>query len=390
MARAISIVPPRQGSGRAYVTFSGIDESRGWHGWVFEIDLDRWRLGFGNRAISAVFVDTPEADCNGTDKVCGGGIWAYDGPRIEYGASGPEILVQTSNGRLDLSRGDYSQALLRLSPGLKFAPQCNMQVCSASDPSDPSPQCLSTCRNLFVPRLLPRDTFKVPDRRCDGKTYLQCLEAMDWDFGSSSPARVDVKGHRYFVTTGKTGDVFLIDGNVLGRLYDRKQSWPFCGTLAKPCPDWNAGLAITQPAVAMVDGDPIVIVTTFNEDPVHAAGVVAYRIVGAPAAPRLEEAWRVPDPAAPEGRKWFRAAPTRPIVSNVGREAVVWVADNAREGRILAIRARDGKVLANVRTAGWPMRNARPLIFDGVLYLPAAVEGREDITWIEAYRIVAP
>ncbi len=66
---------------------------------------------------------------------------------------------------------------------------------------------------------------------------------------------------------------------------------------------------------------------------------------------------------------------------------MVWVADNAREGRIVGIQVRDGHVLANIRTAGWPMRNARPVIHDNVLYLPAAVQDREDLTWIEAYAI---
>jgi hypothetical protein len=391
MARAVSILPSQQGEDRAYITFSGTDETQPWHGWLFEVDLDRWKLGFANRAISAAFVPTPEANCKGTaelEEVCGGGMWAYEGAKIEVGASGPEILVQTSNGRLDLSRGDFAQALLRLSRGLKFSPQCDLQACAGTNPRDPSHECLSTCRNLFAPRLFPTESYNPPDPRCRGKSYRLCLELMDWDFGSGSPARIITAGHRYYATIGKAGDLFLVDGEVLGRMYDRKQVAPFCGTPSVPCPNWNSGLTITEPAVTTVNGQPMVIVTTFNEDAMHWAGAVAYRVVGAPAKPRLEEAWRVPDPGSTEARKWFRAAPTRPIVSTIRGEPIVWVADNAREGRILAIRVRDGKVLANVRTAGWPMRNARPVIFGDTFYLPAAVQGREDITWIEAYKIV--
>jgi hypothetical protein len=139
-----------------------------------------------------------------------------------------------------------------------------------------------------------------------------------------------------------------------------------------------------------VDGSPLVVIATFNVDKVNPAGAVAYRITGAPRAPRLKEAWRVPNPASPEARKWFRAPPTRPVITNFRGEPVVWLADNAANGHLLAIRPRDGKILANIKTAGWPMRNSRPVIFNDVIYLPSAVQGRQRFTWIEAYRITTP
>ncbi|HJQ15632.1 MAG TPA: hypothetical protein VJ859_01415 [Allosphingosinicella sp.] len=391
LARAIALVPSRDGSGRAYVTFSGNSDQSDWHGWLFEVDLDTWGRGFQKRAISSVFVTTPENDCNdGTGgRICGGGIWAYAGALVHHSEKGPEILVQTGNGRFDLSRGDYSEALLRLTPGLKFAPQCDMRRCANDNPRDPSPQCLSTCQNLFVPRLKAEDPpVRAPDGACDGKTYLECLERMDWDFGASSPVRVETGGHSYYVTAGKAGDVYLIDGDILGIMYDRKQAGDYCGTDRVKCPDPNAGLAITQPVSTLVGNIPVVILGTYNEDNIHAAGVVAYRIVGAPTKPRLEEAWRVPEAKSAEARIWFRAPPTRPVIGTLRGEPIVWVADNAREGRILGIRVRDGRVLANVRSAGWPMRNSRPVIYRHVLYLPSAVQNRGDLTWIEAYRIV--
>ena len=390
-ARGLSIVPSAEGLGRAYVTFGGNNDQYAWHGWLFEVDLDRWRLMSAENAISAVFVATPEAECDdGTNgKICGGGMWAYAGPLIYQGAGGAEIFVQTGNGRLDLSRNDFSQSLLRVRPGLKFAPECNAQICAASNPRDPAPACLATCKNLFVPRLLPRDEpLDPPGGDCGDKTYLQCLELMDWDFGSSSPARVQIGGHPYFVTTGKSGDVFLIDGEVLGVMYDHKRAAAMCGTATIPCPSTSDGLAITQTAATTMEGKPLVVVATYNIDGVNPAGAVAYWVVGAPREPRLEEAWRVPSPASPEARTWFRAPPTRPIIAGVAEEQVVWIIDNDAAGHILAIRARDGKILADARSAGWPMRNSLPVIFNNVLYLPSAVQGREDITWIEAFQII--
>ena len=116
---------------------------------------------------------------------------------------------------------------------------------------------------------------------------------MDWDFGSSSPARVQVGGHPYFVTIGKSGDVFLIDGEVLGVMYDHKRAAAMCGTATISCPSTSDGLAIKTAATTM-EGKPLVVVATYNIDGVNPAGAVAYWVVGAPREPRLEEAWRVP------------------------------------------------------------------------------------------------
>jgi hypothetical protein len=394
LPRAVTYVPEAGASGQAYVTFGANGDQGAWHGWLFAIDLNVWKSGGIRRAITSVFVTTPEADCDdGTNgKICGGGLWAYDGVQIESNRGGPPtLLAQTGNGRFDLSRQDYGQALLRLDLDLRFSPQCDWNRCSKDDPRAPSEVCLASCRNLFVPRLLATDPpFRTPDGACGGKTYMECLEIKDWDFGSSTPRRIAAKGHSYYVTAGKAGDIFLIDGQSLGILYDRKQAVQLCGTKENPCNTPNEGLTMTQPELGYVDGTPTVIIPTYNTDAIHPSGIVAYRVVGIPQHPRLQEAWRVPDPASKEATRWFRAPPTRPIMSTVNHEQILWVADNGKEGRVLGIRVADGKVLANMRTAGWPMRNARPVIHDGILYLPAAVQGREDLTWIEAYRLPAP
>ena len=392
LPRAVTYNPAPSSLGHAYVTFGADRDQGAWHGWLFEIDLDAWAHGNTSGAISSAFSTTSESDCSDEteNKLCGGGLWAYGGPQIFHGPAGDEILVQTGNGRLDLARRSYSQAVLRLRPGLKFEPRCDARVCAGTNQRDPSNACLATCRDLFVPRLLPSDTPPRPyDHSCDKLTYMECLEFNDWDLGSISPVRVQAGGRSFYVTAGKGGDVFLIDTERMGVLYDRIQILDLCGTATDPCPDQQSGLIITEPAVATIDGEPVVIIPSFNRDATHAAGVTAYRVRVTDQGPKLQVAWRVPDPASPQARLWFRAPPTRPVLQMVGSEPVVWVADNSRGGHLLGIRVRDGRVLADIAAGGWPMRNSKPVIHNGVLYLPAAVQGHDDLTWIEAYSIAA-
>lgn len=388
---ALAYIPTETGMGRVYVSFGSTNDVEAWHGWLFELDLEAWRRGPPQRAISAVFVTTSEADCDdGTHgRICGGGIWAHSGPQIHRAADGFEIVVQTGNGRLNLGRRDYAQSLLRLRPGLEFTPECNSQLCANEDPTEPSPACLESCKNLFVPRLLPEDTpLRPADGSCNNQSYLQCLELQDWDFGANAPVRIELPGGpEVYVTAGKAGDVFLVDADTLGRMYDRKQATALCGTAGGLCALAHEGAIMTQPQVGWIDGSAIVVIPTFNPDPHHSAGVIAYKIALTAGQPQLRELWRVPDPATPEAKAWFRAPPTRPVIHEFEGEPVAWVADNAAEGRVLGIRVRDGRILANVRTAGWPMRNAKPVLHRNILYLPTAFPKRDDQTWIEAYRI---
>ena len=378
------------GLGKAYVTFGADRDQGSWHGWLFEVDLDAWSRGALKQAISAAFSTTSEAECDdGTNgELCGGGLWAYGGPQVYGGPDGDEIMIQTGNGRLDLARRSYSQSLLRLRPGLKFNPGCDALRCRADNQRDPSSGCLSTCRDLFVPRLSPSEApLRPADHSCDGLSYMACLELKDWDLGSVSPVRVEVGGKAYYVTAGKAGDVFLIDGDRLGILHDRKMTLDLCGAEGKPCPEPNAGLVITQPLIVTVDGAPLVVLANFNPDDIHSSGVTAYRIIQTTAGPKLQLAWRAPNPASPQARLWFRAPPTRPILQMIGSEPVIWIADNARDGHLIAIRARDGQIMADVTAGGWPMRNGKPVIYKNVLYLPAGVQGHDAFTWLEAYEI---
>ena len=388
---ALAHVPSTAGLGHVYVAFGSIHDEDAWHGWLFELDLDAWMRGPPDNPISSVFVTTPEVDCDDgkAGKLCGGGIWSYAGPQIYRSEGELDIVVQTGNGVLDLGRKDYAQSMLRLKPGLKFEPLCDEKRCRKINPRDPPDTCLSTCQNLFVPRLLPTDPpLRPPDGSCDGVTFLQCLEKKDWDFGSTSPVRVELPNNRtVYVTAGKAGDLYLVDGDTLGIMYDRKQVVDLCGTVNDPCSDSNEGLIINEPQIGWLEGLAVVIIATHSPDQSHAAGVIAYKIRTEANQPRLEKLWQVPDPATVEAKRWFRAPPTRPVIADFEGEPIVWVADNGPEGRVLGVRLRDGKIVANVRTAGWPMRNAKPVLYQNVIYLPTAVPSHENLTWIEAYRI---
>ncbi len=227
LPRSIAHIPSGGGFGHAYVSFGGNQDQGAWHGWLFELDLDVWRRGLPGRAILSAFVTTPEADCDdGTEgKLCGGGIWAYAGPDFHRSPTGYEILVQTGNGRLDLERGNYAQSLSAVRPRAQNSTPHVTGDSARADPREPSNECLATCRNLFVPRLLPTDTpLRPANGSCDGKPFMECLNINDWDFGSSSPVRVEAGGRAFYVTAGKAGDVYLLDAVRLGVLYDRRQA----------------------------------------------------------------------------------------------------------------------------------------------------------------------
>lgn len=389
---AVSALALISSAGRelVYVSFSSLGDQGGWHGWLFELDLGAWKRGPSRSAITSVFVTTPEVDCDGTSgKLCGGGLWGYSGPQTRRSDEGFEIIVQSGNGLLNLRTGDYAQSMLRLKPGLKFDPLCSAEQCTNIDPRNPPDACLRTCKNLFVPRLLPSDKpLRPADGLCDGKTFLQCLDVEDWDFGSSSPVFIDLPGKQsIYVTAGKAGDIYVLDATTLGIMYDRKQAVELCGTAEEVCPDTSEGMIISQPQVAWVEGRPVVVIATHNPDHVHAAGVIGYAIVTAVGEPHLKKIWQVPPSSAPEAKRWFRALPTRPIIADFEGEPIAWVADSGLEPRLLGIRIRDGKLVVNVRTAGSPQRNAKPVIYRNVLYLPTVVPSCGDLTWIEAYQI---
>jgi hypothetical protein len=311
--------------GLVYVGFGGSREEGPWHGWLFELDLDAWKSK-SSAAIRSELITTPEADCLGageTQRICGGGIWSAAGPQIYLDREGYEILVQTGNGRLDLARGSYAQSLMRMRKGLAFVPACSAVICGQTNPQDPPKECLETCENLFVPRLLPEDPPLDPeDGRCNEKSFLECLAVSDWDFGANAPVRIQLpSGTVVYVTAGKEGGVYLLDAKRMGVLYDRKAAVDLCGAASDPCQAIFEGSIVTQPVLGWIDGTPVVVVATFMADETHPAGLVAFKVVDTDGTPRLEHFWSAPTRDSHEAVKMFRGAPTRALIADYRGES---------------------------------------------------------------------
>ncbi|MBA3821836.1 MAG: hypothetical protein H0X17_23335 [Deltaproteobacteria bacterium] len=356
-SRATIIAARRPGDtfGMAYVSVGNIQDIQPWHGWMFELDLDRWRAAGAEAAIAAVLLTTPEADCgppgdSGADDMrCGGGIWTPSGPTLVPTAGDDyELWIPTGNGALDLTRGDYANAILRVGRGLAFDPGCD-ERCAGFDPLAPDPGCMASCADLFMPRLRVDDPpLAPPGGRCDGLSFLACYAKLDLDLGASAPVRVDALGQRLGVLPAKDGAVYLFDADHLGTLHDRLALRPFCGTGADDCTAHWAGTMVTRPAVATIDGSPLIVVPTFYFDRSNPAGVVGLEIVPGASGPVLREKWSAPHREDPEAVTRFREHTGRAIIVERAGTPYVVLADpgpeRSRDGVLYAIDARTGAI----------------------------------------------
>jgi hypothetical protein len=384
-------LPAPGGEGRIYVGYGGRGDTQPWHGWLFEIDLAAWRRS-PNSAVSSVLVTTPEASCpvegrsGATETICGGGIWSPAGPLVVPGAGGPELIVATGNGRLDLGRRSYAQTLMRVQPGLAFDPDCAPQLCEAFNPMQPDEACMRSCRNLFIPRLLADDRpLRPASGECDGMGLFACMAIHDFDLGAGSPARVELRGGpTVLVQPGKEGAVYLIDAGNLGTLYDREQVVPVCGTETEPCGmDW-AGMMVTQPVVTTIEGQPMVLVATYVPDQTHYAGLVALAIEQQDGKPRFRFLWRAPEPGSRSSTRRFRYWPSRVAI---GKDQA-WLIDYrpGEHGTLVGVRLSDGIVTAEMPLLGQGARHTLPLVNGDLIYLAStAIDGSG--AWLEAYRI---
>lgn len=392
------VVKPGSKLGTVYTAFGNAGDTQPYHGWIFEIDMDAWQSKGIKQAISSVLLTTPEAECpvtvaEGTQEmICGGGVWTPAGPQIYGTDEGYELFVPTGNGQIDLARQDYANTVMRIKPGLQFDPGCDRQLCENFNPANPDKACISSCKNLFIPRLGDSDApLKPAGGECDHKSFAECLAWMDYDLGANAPVKITLNsGHSVLVQPGKDGGVYLIDAEHLGTQYDRLQIVDLCGTKTDPCRTPWMGMIVTQPVLTSIDDTPVVVIPTFSPDKSHPAGLVALKIVTEKGQPKFKRFWQFPDPASPEALQSFRSHPSLPVVSTFGKNAepVAWVVDIGINGTVYGIRIKDGALVAKASLKGAGRQLSAPLIYGNKLYV-ASIMPSTNKAMIEAYRIEA-
>jgi hypothetical protein len=378
--------------GFVYVSFGNFSDIQPWHGWLFEIDMDAWKLHGPEKAVSGTLVTTPETACgkegyNGSrGMVCGGGIWTPSGPTVVAEKDDFELIVPTGNGQIDLKRGDYANTLMRVRQGLAFDPECDAALCKAFDARNPSLPCIESCKNLFIPRLAPNDQpLRPANGNCDDKTFWECLSLSDYDLGANAPVKVDLSdGRSVLVQPGKDGGLYLVDANHLGRQYDRMQIVDICGTETDPCFIPWLGMIVTRPALAYIGKTPVVVVPTFEPDSAHPAGLIALKIVLKNGVPKFERFWQQPVPSRPDATKHFRRKPSLPVIAPFGKskDLYAWVVDTGEPATLYGVRVKDGALVVEKPLLGSGIPMSSPLVFDDKIYIPSSPDGG-----IEAYRI---
>ena len=384
-------------NGFVYAAFGNAGDIQPFHGWVFEIDMDAWQQQGVKQAIRNVLLTTPETECPakmeyGTQEmICGGGVWVPAGPLITGAKDNVELFIPTGNGQVDLARHDYANALMRVKPGLQFDAGCDAKLCAAFNPLKPDPACITSCKNLFIPRLAEGNApIKPPYHECDDKDFWECLAWMDYDLGANAPVKVELEnGREVLVQAGKDGGAYLIDAEHLGIQYDRLQIAKLCGSPTDLCKLSWAGMIVTQPVQASVDGEPVVVIPTFSADKTNAAGLVALKIVLENGRPKFKPFWRFPDANHAEALQMFRSHPSFPVLTtHLGHrhDAIVWLVDIGAHGTIYGIRAKDGVMVAKQNLQGSGRQLSMPLIVGNTLYL-ASMMPNTGKAMIEAYRI---
>ncbi len=386
--------------GFVYAAFGNAGDIQPFHGWFFEIDMDVWQKKGAQQAIRNVLLTTQEAECPskmeyGTQEmICGGGIWVPTGPLISQVENKVEIFIPTGNGQVDLARHDYANALMRVKPGLQFDAGCDARLCANFNPLKPDPACMTSCRNLFIPRLAAGNApIKPPYHECDDKDFWECLAWMDYDLGANTPIKIELKnGRSVLVQAGKDGGAYLLDAEQLGRQYDRLQIAKLCGSPTDLCKLSWAGMIVTQPVQTIVDDESVAIIPTFSADKTNGAGLVALKIVLENNQPKFKPFWRFPEGNAPEALQMFRSHPSFPVLTtHLGhqKEAIIWIVDIGAPGTLYGIRAKDGVMVAKQHLQGSGRQLSMPLIVGNKIYL-ASIVPNTGKAMIEAYRIASP
>ncbi len=390
------ILPSGSKWGLVYAGFGNSSDVQPFHGWLFEIDLDAWHQHGPQHAVRNVLLTTPESTCpvtlfHGTQEmICGGGIWSPAGITIVPDGSGDfDLFVPTGNGQVDIARHDYSNAVLKLKPGLQFHDGCDRRLCQNFDPLNPSESCISSCKNLFIPRLMPNDApIKPADGECDRRNFWECLAWLDFDLGANTPIKVTLKdGRSVLVQPGKDGGVYLIDAEHLGVQYDRMQIAEVCGTPTDGCARTWMGMIVTEPVQSQVAGEPVVVIPTFMPDKSHPAGLVALKITLENGQPTFKRFWQFPNPNSPEALQAFRSHPSLPAITrNEAGDDVVWIVDIGLPGTLYGVRIKDGQLMAKQTLQGTGRQQSRPLVYQNSLYI-ASIKPSTGQGFIEAYQV---
>ena len=420
VSRAALAYAPLSGRelGLVYVAFGNSQDIQPWHGWVFELDLEAWRgeVLFDESAelpgvpgaapeivpdaISGVLLTTPESDCgesgaSGSREMrCGAGVWSPAGPKIYPTAGGFELLVPTGNGLLDLNRGDYAHSLMRLRRGLTFDPHCDMTLCRSFNTRNPPVECIASCRDLFIPRvLLGAPPLRPESGVCDGMSLFECYAALDYDLGANSPAKLTLpSGRSVILLPAKDGAVYLMDGDHMGTLYDRQQLAQPCGTPTDRCrTDW-AGMMVTEPLIVDAEsGGKLILLSTFVSDRSHPAGIIGLRVEENAERAWLTRLWQTPRFADPFASKVFRQHPSRMAAMQLGGHSYAFVVDVAQGaiGRLIGVRTEDGALATNTQLRGPGQRFVQPLTLDNRIYVPSCSRDSGP-SQLEAYELFAP
>ncbi len=400
LQRAALVHVPGAGKlGMVAVAFGNGRDLQPWHGWLFEISLDAWQALGPAQAIDRVRLTTPEHDCGpegasgSRTRICGGGLWSPSGVLLVAGTDGPELILPTGNGQLDLPRGDFANTLLRVKPGAPIDSGCAAAACAGFDPDAPATACVESCKHVFVPRVPAGDPPLAPESGvCDGLGMFECWEKLDYVGGSTPALGQTPAGKRVLVYPTKDGHVYLVDADHLGTLHQRKKLVDVCGAKNHNCmADW-AGMIVTQPVEAKVGEAAMFVVPTFVPDSVHTAGVFGLELTDGAQGPELVTRWVFPDPTTLAAKQRFRWHPSRPRVVRLRGQDTVWVVEpgtvDQAPGRLVGLRAADGLLLVDHALAGRGFRFTRPLFHAGVLYTPSCHSDRGAGT-LEAHRLVA-
>lgn len=384
--------------GFAYATFGNVRDLQPWHGWIFELDLDAWSSG--GDAISARFTTTPEENCgaNGASgsfqRICGGGLWSPSGSiAIEAdNDAGFDLIVAPGNGQFNLNENNYANTLLRISPGLDFANDCDPELCADLDIDEPSHACIESCSNVFVPRLMTEgDTIDMPDGRCDGLAFFECWAEADYIGGSTPLLSTAPGGERVLIYPTKDGHAYVVDADDLGTMYDREQVVNYCGTPDDPC-IWSwSGMIVSEPVQTSTHDEPRILIPTFMPDNTNPAGVVAFTLVDNGSGPELERAWEFPDFSTEPALERFRRHPGRVRLAVFNGLEVAILSEPARSfeaGRTYILRASDGTLLAELPMEWSGYRFTQPAFHDGVAFVNSC-ESDNGRGTIETIRLIA-